>query len=150
MGYPNLCAVTLGVHGHRRRRLRSSRRRPADALGGMASGALPAPRRRRRARRAGAPDDAARAAGGHGLRRTRGDTIGYEDERIERAEQVAALRSLRDVLDERDRRVLYLRFVEDLTQTEIAKRIGVSQMQVSRLIRKALARLSERALGTAA
>ena len=51
------------------------------------------------------------------------------------------------MLDERDRKVLYLRFVEDLTQTEIAKRIGVSQMQVSRLIRRALQRLSERAAG---
>jgi len=77
--------------------------------------------------------------------RTLGDTVGYDDERIELAEEVAALRALRDVLDDRDRRVLYLRFVEDLTQTEIAKRIGVSQMQVSRLIRKALERLSERA-----
>ena len=77
--------------------------------------------------------------------RTLGDTVGYDDERIELAEEVAALRALRDVLDDRDRRVLYLRYVEDLTQTEIAKRIGVSQMQVSRLIRKALERLSERA-----
>ena len=82
--------------------------------------------------------------------RTLGDTIGYEDERLERAEEVAALRGLRDVLDDRDRDVLYLRFVEDLTQTEIAKRIGVSQMQVSRLIRRALARLSERAQAPAA
>ena len=88
---------------------------------------------------AGALDD--------GGERTLADTVGYEDERIERAEQVAALRSLRGVLDERDRKVLYLRFVEDLTQTEIAKRIGVSQMQVSRLIRRALQRLSERAAG---
>src|SRR4051812_9456608 len=72
--------------------------------------------------------------------RTLGDTIGYEDERLERAEQVADLRDLRDVLDERDRHILYLRFVEDLTQTEIAKRVGVSQMQVSRLIRRALRR----------
>ena len=77
--------------------------------------------------------------------RTLGDTIGYEDDRIERAEDVAALRSLRGVLDDRDREVLYLRFVEDLTQTEIAKRIGVSQMQVSRLIRRALQRLGDRA-----
>ncbi|HEY3020862.1 MAG TPA: SigB/SigF/SigG family RNA polymerase sigma factor [Solirubrobacteraceae bacterium] len=82
--------------------------------------------------------------------RTLADTVGYDDERIELAEDVAALRALRDVLDDRDRRVLYLRFVEDLTQTEIAKRIGVSQMQVSRLIRKALQRLSERANGAAA
>jgi len=77
--------------------------------------------------------------------RTIGDTVGYDDDRIGRAEQVATLRSLRGVLDDRDRRVLYLRFVEDLTQTEIAKRIGVSQMQVSRLIRRALERLGEQA-----
>jgi RNA polymerase sigma-B factor len=82
--------------------------------------------------------------------RTLADTVGCEDERIERAEEVAALRALRDVLDDRDRRVLYLRFVEDLTQTEIANQIGVSQMQVSRLIRKALQRLSERADSAAA
>jgi RNA polymerase sigma-B factor len=41
----------------------------------------------------------------------------------------------------RDRRVLHLRFVEDLTQAEIAERVGISQMQVSRLIRRALDRL---------
>ena len=39
--------------------------------------------------------------------------------------------------------VLHLRFVEDLTQSEIAERIGVSQMHVSRLIRGALERLRE-------
>jgi RNA polymerase sigma-B factor len=77
--------------------------------------------------------------------RTLADTVGYDDERISRAEDIAALRSLRDVLDDRDRKVLHLRFVEDLTQTEIAKRIGVSQMQVSRLIRRAIQRLGERA-----
>src|SRR4051794_3721497 len=76
--------------------------------------------------------------------RTLGDLVGYEDERLGRAEQVAALRSLRGVLDARDRQVLYLRFVEDLTQTEIARRVGVSQMQVSRLIRRSLHRLQER------
>ena len=43
-----------------------------------------------------------------------------------------------DVLSDRDREVLRLRFAEDLTQTEISKRIGVSQMQVSRIIRQAL------------
>ena len=46
-----------------------------------------------------------------------------------------------DVLSERDQAVLRLRFEQDLTQTEIAQRIGVSQMQVSRLIRQSLARL---------
>ena len=45
------------------------------------------------------------------------------------------------MLSERDREVLRLRFAEDLTQTEISERIGVSQMQVSRLIRQSLGRL---------
>jgi RNA polymerase sigma-B factor len=45
------------------------------------------------------------------------------------------------VLTPRDREILRLRFEEDLTQTEISRQIGVSQMQVSRLIRQALARL---------
>ncbi len=45
------------------------------------------------------------------------------------------------MLSERDQEVLRLRFAEDLTQTEISKKIGVSQMQVSRLIRQSLARL---------
>ena len=46
-----------------------------------------------------------------------------------------------DQLDERERVVVRLRFVEDLSQTQIAARIGVSQMQVSRLLRRALERL---------
>ncbi len=41
--------------------------------------------------------------------------------------------------------MLHLRFVEDMTQTQIAERIGVSQMQVSRLIRKAVQQLQESA-----
>jgi RNA polymerase sigma-B factor len=48
-------------------------------------------------------------------------------------------------LSARDRLVLHLRFAEDLTQSEIAERIGVSQMQVSRLIRSAIAELREAA-----
>ena len=44
-------------------------------------------------------------------------------------------------LEPRDRLILHLRFVEDMTQSEIAERIGVSQMHVSRLIRAALERL---------
>jgi RNA polymerase sigma-B factor len=46
-------------------------------------------------------------------------------------------------ITERERLVLTLRFAEDMTQAEIGERIGVSQMQVSRLIRQALARLRE-------
>jgi len=47
----------------------------------------------------------------------------------------------RSAISARDRIVLHLRFVEDLTQAEIAERVGVSQMHVSRLIRRALDRL---------
>ena len=72
------------------------------------------------------------------------DRVGYEDERLDRAEQVACLRPLRDVLDDRARAVLYLRFVDDLTQAEIGRRLGVSQMHVSRIIRRSLHRLQER------
>ncbi len=44
-------------------------------------------------------------------------------------------------LPARDRLVLQLRFVDDLTQTEIAERVGISQMQVSRLLRRSLDQL---------
>ena len=47
------------------------------------------------------------------------------------------------VLTEREREVLRLRFEEDLTQSEIGVRVGVSQMHVSRLIRQSVARLRE-------
>ena len=71
------------------------------------------------------------------------DRIGYHDEHFDRAEQVACLRPLRDVLDDRERTVLYLRFVEDLTQAEIGRRLGISQMHVSRILRRCLSRLQE-------
>jgi RNA polymerase sigma-B factor len=63
---------------------------------------------------------------------------GYElvDDRDAVAPALAAL-------SERDRTVLRLRFVEDMTQREIAARVGLSQMQVSRLIRRALEELRE-------
>jgi RNA polymerase sigma-B factor len=49
------------------------------------------------------------------------------------------------VLSDREREVLRLRFREDLTQSEIGARVGVSQMHVSRIIRGAIARLREAA-----
>ena len=48
-----------------------------------------------------------------------------------------------EVLSDRDREVLRLRFTEDLTQTEISNVVGVSQMQVSRIIRQALRALRD-------
>jgi RNA polymerase sigma-B factor len=72
------------------------------------------------------------------------ETLGEDDERLARVEQRVALRSLRNLLDDRDRHVFHLRFVEERTQDEIASVIGISQMQVSRLLRRCIARLSER------
>jgi RNA polymerase sigma-B factor len=72
---------------------------------------------------------------------TLGDSIGIVDADLGRAEIRVLIDGALDVLTPRDREILRLRFEEDLTQTEISRRIGVSQMQVSRLIRQALARL---------
>jgi RNA polymerase sigma-B factor len=72
---------------------------------------------------------------------TYADSIGVEDERFEIVEYGAAIAPTLQALPARDRIVLHLRFVEDMTQAEIAERVGVSQMHVSRLIRRALERL---------
>ena len=72
---------------------------------------------------------------------TYADSLGSEEERYELVEYGATIAPTMKALSERERLILHLRFVEDLTQSEIADRIGVSQMHVSRLIRRALARL---------
>jgi RNA polymerase sigma-B factor len=72
---------------------------------------------------------------------THGETLGAEEERYELIEYGATIDRTLKALPERDRLVLHYRFVDDLTQSEIAERIGVSQMQVSRIIRRALSRL---------
>jgi RNA polymerase sigma-B factor len=72
---------------------------------------------------------------------TYADTMGMIDERFELVEYKSAIGPTIRALPERDRLVLKLRFEDDLTQLEIAQRIGVSQMHVSRLIRRALKRL---------
>ena len=72
---------------------------------------------------------------------TYADTVGVIDERFELVEYQSAIGPTMRALPARDRLVLKLRFEEDLTQLEIAERIGVSQMHVSRLIRRALKRL---------
>jgi len=69
------------------------------------------------------------------------DSIGADDEAYEQIEYMQTIAPTMRALPERDRLVLKLRFEDDLTQSEIADRIGVSQMHVSRLIRRALARL---------
>ena len=69
------------------------------------------------------------------------DSLGVREEGFERAEERATLAPLLAHISSRERLVLVLRFGEDMTQAEIGERIGVSQMQVSRLIRQALVRL---------
>ena len=69
------------------------------------------------------------------------DSLGEEDDRFDLIEYGATIAPTLKALPKRDQLVLHLRFAEDMTQSQIAERIGVSQMQVSRLIRRALARL---------
>ena len=79
--------------------------------------------------------------GDEGDGETYAESIGVEDDRFELVEYGAAIAPTLQALPARDRIVLHLRFVEDMTQAEIAERVGVSQMHVSRLIRRALERL---------
>ncbi len=68
------------------------------------------------------------------------ETRGTEDQGFARAIERAALRDALGRLSHQERQVLGLRFLYDLSQSEIARRVGVSQMQVSRLLQRALAR----------
>lgn len=70
------------------------------------------------------------------------DRLGDEDGGYELVDDRDALASILSILTEREREIVALRFFGGLSQTEIAGRIGVSQMQVSRVLRAALARLS--------
>jgi RNA polymerase sigma-B factor len=79
---------------------------------------------------------------------TLGERLGHDDPGFEAAETSATLDRLLNQLSERDQLVLRLRFREDLTQTEIARRIGCSQMHVSRIQRTALAQLVQNATST--
>ena len=71
------------------------------------------------------------------------DTLGEMDLSLDQIENREALRPLIAELPERERTVLLLRFFESLTQTQIAERVGISQMHVSRLLAKSLARLRD-------
>jgi RNA polymerase sigma-B factor len=70
------------------------------------------------------------------------ELVGEEDERFDLIDHTVTIEPILRALPPREREILRLRFVEDLTQAEIASRIGVSQMQVSRLLRRSIARLS--------
>ena len=95
-----------------------------EASGAYKATSLEAPR--------GADDDAGD---------TLGDSLGTVEHGFSLAEDRATIDHLMRSITPREREVLRLRFAEDLTQAEIGERIGVSQMQVSRLIRQSVARL---------
>ena len=71
------------------------------------------------------------------------DTLGAVDPDIERAETRAELDRLMTEISPRAREMLRMRFEEDMTQAEIGAAIGISQMQVSRILRQTIARLRE-------
>jgi len=66
--------------------------------------------------------------------RSRIDDLGSDDDYLGLADRLATVSDAITALPERQRRILYLRFYEDLTQTEIAESVGISQMHVSRLL----------------
>ena len=75
------------------------------------------------------------------------DTFGEVDPNLDKVLNVETVRPLIAALPERQRTVLTLRFFDNLTQTQIAERVGCSQMQVSRLLAKALESLRHSARG---
>ena len=86
--------------------------------------------------------DAPRGSSDDGEEWTHGGALGEEDAGYELVELSDALRGTLDALPARERLILRLRFERDLTQAEIANCVGVSQMHVSRLLRRSLDRLS--------
>ena len=76
---------------------------------------------------------------------TAAESIGSEDRSFEISEDwLSVAPALRD-LPERERTILYLRFFEGRTQTEIAEELGISQMHVSRLVSQSLEKLRDQA-----
>jgi RNA polymerase sigma-B factor len=71
------------------------------------------------------------------------DSLGTSDRQLDLADDLTTIFAAARHLPAREREILYLRFSEDLTQSEIAAHVGISQMQVSRLLRRSLARVRE-------
>jgi RNA polymerase sigma-B factor len=71
------------------------------------------------------------------------ERLGESDSGFDTVEYGDAIADALDQLSERDRTVLHLRFAEDLTQSEIAEQVGVSQMHVSRILRRSVDHLRE-------
>jgi RNA polymerase sigma-B factor len=69
---------------------------------------------------------------------TLAEKLGSEDSGFEEIEDGSLIAAGLDALDERERRIVELRFFEEMTQSQIAAEVGISQMHVSRLLRRAL------------
>lgn len=87
--------------------------------------------------------DAPLGADGSGKPRLVADAVGGIDPEIEHITNREAVRSLVSALPQRERQVLHMRFFESMTQSQIAERIGVSQMQVSRILANTLRSLRD-------
>ena len=74
------------------------------------------------------------------------ESLGHEDEEFSRSEDRASLAPAMAQLPPREQEILRMRFEEGLPQTQIAQRVGLSQMHVSRLIRKSLTVMREELL----
>lgn len=74
------------------------------------------------------------------------DTLGCWDEQLDGVEYRESLKPLLDTLPERERRILLLRFFGNMTQSQIATELGISQMHVSRLLARTLTQLRARLL----
>ncbi|MET9958396.1 SigB/SigF/SigG family RNA polymerase sigma factor [Streptomyces sp. NPDC006326] len=97
------------------------------AANGHTSGSLDAPQ----------PEHGGDAGDGHTL----ADVMGAEEPALERVEDIQTLAPLLEQLSGRERRMLQMRFGEELTQAQIGEALGISQMQVSRLLSRLLAHL---------
>jgi RNA polymerase sigma-B factor len=83
----------------------------------------------------------------HGEDRTLGDTLGSDDQALGDVELHESLTPALDRLPDRERRILQLRFYGNMTQSQIAAQVGISQMHVSRLLARTLTRLRQELLG---
>jgi RNA polymerase sigma-B factor len=72
-----------------------------------------------------------------------GDTFGALDEALESVDYRESLKPLLAQLDDREKRILQMRFFENQSQSQIAAELGISQMHVSRILNKVLSHLRE-------
>jgi RNA polymerase sigma-B factor len=136
------------------RRVQELYLRVGDAVGELSQRLRRSPTVREIAAELGVPDEEVLEVmeAGHAYRSTSldapgpggeslGSHLGGPDDQFEKAEDRTVLLPHLSALPEREREILRLRFVEDLTQSEIAQRMGISQMHVSRLLSRSLAAL---------